>query len=197
MSKRTLADRSGRPYPHNAIYEILTYRNASKLNHEPLKYNKKALNEFVKMLNAAPKQIKLAYELVFLNGNTLAEAGKIMKMSPSSVRKCITNLFFVKDEHGYMVANLEKIVRGSYSNISTRDGMNVHEHIDWFIKYHCKNKSNLPEKLIAVLLEDSYEGLTSTALSVKYGVREGLIREVLDEYEPFRKPGGKPATTTE
>lgn len=74
MKSKTLFNRSGRTYPHNAIYEILTYRNPEGAWKEPKRYDRRALNEFTKMMSAVKKVLadydtfkkgKFNYEIKF------------------------------------------------------------------------------------------------------------------------------------
>ena len=46
----TLAERSGRTYPHNAIYEILTFRMPTEKRNEPKKYPKATCLKFERIL---------------------------------------------------------------------------------------------------------------------------------------------------
>lgn len=187
MKSRTLADRSGRAYPHNAIYEILTYRNPDGAWREPKKYSKKTLNEFTKMLNAASDLTRMAYTLVYQNGNTLTEAGKIMRMSPTTVRKYLNDIFFARDEYGYLVANLEKTVRGSFKDIPTSDGMNVHQHIKWYLTYHCKDKHDLSDAVLSAILEYDYDGCSPIEIGSLLRVKATIVKKVIAEYAPFKK----------
>lgn len=187
MKSKTLFNRSGRTYPHNAIYEILTYRNPEGAWKEPKKYDRRTLNEFTKMMSAAPTTVKAAYEIVFSNENTLTEAGKLLKVSPTTVRKYLNDIFFIRDEHGYLIANLEKMVRGSYKNVSTTDGMNVWEHIEWYLKYHCKNKHHCSTETIDSILEMGYENADAEEIAKFHHISVSTVKKVLADYDTFKK----------
>lgn len=187
MKKRSLSKRSGREYPHNAIYEILTYGVPDYLRNEPKNYSKKTLNEFTRIMNTAPSKTKQAYELVFANGNTLKEAGAIMKVSSSTVRKYMMNIYFVRDEFGYSVANLEKTVRGVYKDIPAYNGTSAKDHIEWWLQYHCSNRHGLSTKTIVAIIESDYEGSTVKEISDLYDIDATTVAAIIDAYKPFKK----------
>lgn len=136
MAKRSLAQRSGRQFPHNAIYEILTHGIPLTMRSEPKCYSKRTINEFWKMLENTSVLTRRAYELVYANDNTLVEAGKIMKVSPSTVKKYLMNIYFVKDDMGYMVAGLDEVSKTSMDgNGKVTRGKSL-EQIIWFVNNH-------------------------------------------------------------
>lgn len=187
MKKRNLAERSGREYPHNAIYEILTHGVPEVSRREPKKYSKKTLNEFTKMMNAAPEKTKQAYELVFANGNTLKEAGTVMKISPTTVKNYMMNIYFVRDEFGYMVANLERTVRGVFKDVPAFNGTSAQEHIKWWLQYHCNNKHGLSNNTIVAIIESDYEGLTAKEIGNLYDIDATTVSAIVDAYKPFKR----------
>lgn len=149
--KRTLAERSGRTYPHNAIYEILTNNMPYNLRHEPKLYNKRTINTFWKMLNTAGDKTRQAYELVYANGNTLKDAGKIMRVSGSTVKKYLMNIYFVKDKHGYLVSDLDKIAKSSFRENENIRGIKT-ERIYYFLDKSLPLTSLTKEEATNVLI---------------------------------------------
>lgn len=132
MSK-PLADRSGRSYPHNAIYEILTYGVPAGERNEPKKYSKRTINVYWKMMEAAPPKTRQAYELVYANKNTLKEAAMIMHCAPTTVNRYLKLIYFARDKHGYLTSMLEKASHTSYTGQSI-DSLALAEKIDRY--YH-------------------------------------------------------------
>ena len=107
----SLAERSGRSYPHNAIYEILTYHQKKDEIDEPLIYNDKTVEFYHSMLIDSTQEILLSYVDVFELGLTLEVAGKRRKCSSSKVRKNLNEVYFLQDSDGFKVNKLRLLSR--------------------------------------------------------------------------------------
>ena len=181
---KSLSNRSGRPYPHNAIYEVLTHGVPYTMRHEPKRYNKRTVNEFWKMLNETNEKTRKAYELVYANGNTLKDAGKIMKISGSTVKKYLMNLYFVKDKTGYLVSDLDKIAKTSLAGPEkTKRGYTM-DKIYWFVD------NMLP--MTSLSKEDALNVLSATADKVSViGISEFYhypmedVEVIVNAYEAY------------
>lgn len=110
--RRSLAERSGREYPHNAIYEILTYRmdDDDKIS-EPVSYPEKVVNAYADLINSCSQEVLLCYVDVYEAGLTLEDTAKRRKCSPTKVRKNLNEVYFVQDSDGFLVNRLREVSR--------------------------------------------------------------------------------------
>lgn len=109
--RRSLAERSGREYPHNAIYEILTYRVKEDDRNEPIIYSPKVVDFYHHILGEVTPEIMVAYVHVYEMGETLEQAGKRLKCSGPTVRKLLNEVFYAQDKNGYLVGQLKNLSR--------------------------------------------------------------------------------------
>lgn len=105
-----LAKRSGREYPHNAIFEILTYRMSEedKIN-EPVIYSDKAVKAFRELISSCPQEVLLCYTDVYEVGLTLEDTANRRKCSSSKVRNNLNKVYFVQNLEGFLVNKLRKV----------------------------------------------------------------------------------------
>lgn len=179
MSK-PLSERCGKPYPHNAIYEILTYGVPAGDRNEPKRYNKRTVNAYWKMLESAPPKTRQAYTLVFANGNTLKEAAQIMKSSSTTVRNYLKLIYYTRDKHGYMVSNLEKISNSSYagncSNISR-----LHEQVDRYVHHFMPLTSLTSSQAFDVLTADA-DGISPEHIAGFYKLNADDVQKIISDF---------------
>ena len=180
----SLAERSGRVYPHNAIYEILTYGIPYTMRHEPKKYNKRTVNEFWKMLNSTNEKTRKAYELVYANNNTLQEAGSIMKVSPTTIKRYLMNIYFVRDDNGYLIADLERISKSSYSNQEKAKRGHTLERILWFADNILPLTSLSKESALNVLTAVA-DNISVTGISEFYKYPIDDVQTIVDAYNKY------------
>lgn len=181
--KRTLAERSGRVYPHNAIYEILTNGVPYNLRHEPKRYNKRTVNTFWKMLNSTSPTIRQAYELVYANNNTLKDAGVIMKVSGSTVKKYLMDIYYIKDEHGYLVSDLNKIAKSSFRENENIRGCKT-ERIYYFLDNLLPLTSLDKDEATNVLVTYA-DGVSTLGIAEYYHYPLEDVETVVDKFKDF------------
>jgi hypothetical protein len=179
--KRTLAERSGRTYPHNAIYEILTYGTRPGERNEPKRYNRRTVNEYWRMLEQAPPMTRKAYELVYANGNTLKDAGRMMKISSTTVKNYLRLLYLTRDKHGYMVGNLDKISHSSYSAVKG-DPVRLIESIDRYIDQYMDTPTELLSDQIYDVLLASSDGVAPEHIAGFYGLDEKEVSRIVEDF---------------
>ena len=100
MAERSIATRSGRSWPHNAIYEILT-NNTKHYGHEPVTYSQNTVALFYNILDKLPPMIKRAYLVVYRDGRTLFDASKVLKISPTTIRNRLSYIYKARDKSTY------------------------------------------------------------------------------------------------
>lgn len=110
--RKSLAERSGRDYPHNAIYEILTYRVDKENRNEPVVYNDKTVAYFTDVVTNGRPDFCKAYLKVYMLGYTLEEVAQMMKCSSTTVRKYLNEIFFMQDDDGFVVNKLKLLSKG-------------------------------------------------------------------------------------
>lgn len=186
--KRSLAYRSGKMYPHNAICEILKKGTPSYT--PPTRYSHRVVNKFFEILERGPEKTRKAYMLVFSCGNSLTDAAKVLKVSPTTVRRWLENIYFVRDEYGYQVAELAKY---AMSNSFTETYKKADPSLDtiekwhwWIDKHAAQNNPNLTKDQMICILDAVYRDLDYTIIADFYKLNRMDVMEFVNQYKDWK-----------
>ena len=180
---KTVANRSGRIFPHNAIYEILTYRSWDKRIEEPRRYNQRTINEFWNILEHCSPKTRQAYNLVYCNGNTLKDAGVLMGCSATTVRRYLENVFYVRDKDSYMIHRMMRVSRATNLGLlNTMDSFKIDKIYKYVDKYF-KESESLSKEDAKIILVCYGDGLSVQCISEFYRFPIEEVKKLVASYK--------------
>lgn len=171
----TLATRSNRKYPDNAIYEILTMRMKKSEINEPDRYPKSAIKEFKLMLTKVRPCVADTFKIVFEDGMTLADAGKRLGVSSTTVRNRLNEVYTARDINGYFVDKLFSSTRVA------EDCVKMVDLSDYLVKTVPFNK----HRIVGLVVSAYIEGLSISDISSKYKLDGVTVNSYIDSYNKF------------